>query len=141
MNNLQLSKNFSFFELTNSNDFPQLVENNRIEAMKEDILEKLRRVARELLQPVRDMLGQPVYVLSGFRSEELNSAVGGSIYSQHMKGEACDFTIRSGDLKELCDIIRDSDLEWHQLIWYKSQNFIHISLATGRRDMQFIIKG
>jgi uncharacterized protein YcbK (DUF882 family) len=37
--------------------------------------------------------GHPVRVNSGFRSLELNEAVGGSKGSQHIKGEACDFVI------------------------------------------------
>ncbi len=140
MNNLQLSKNFSFFELTNSKDFPHLVEENRAKALEQETLKNLKRVANGLLQPVRDILQEPLYILSGFRFEELNSAVGGSMNSQHKRGEAADFTIGKKISEEICDAIMGSDLEWHQMIWYRNRNFIHISLPTGNRDQQFIIK-
>ncbi len=45
------------------------------------------------LERIRAALGElPIKVNSGYRSPELNIAVGGSIDSQHMKGEAVDFT-------------------------------------------------
>lgn len=44
-----------------------------------------------VLQPLRDELGTPVTITSGYRSPQLNSLVGGSKTCQHMRGEAVDF--------------------------------------------------
>lgn len=44
------------------------------------------------MERVRALLKHPIKILSGYRSKELNYAVNGSVLSQHMRGEACDFT-------------------------------------------------
>lgn len=44
------------------------------------------------MQRVRDLLGTPVFISSGFRCPELNRKIGGSEISQHMVGLAADFT-------------------------------------------------
>jgi zinc D-Ala-D-Ala carboxypeptidase len=43
------------------------------------------------MQSVRDCLGQPVFITSGYRSPEVNRAIGGSTNSQHSQGLAADF--------------------------------------------------
>lgn len=46
------------------------------------------------LQRLRDIVGRPLVVVSGFRCPEGNASVGGSKYSQHLYGRAAD--IRAG---------------------------------------------
>ncbi len=43
------------------------------------------------LERIRDVLQFPMRILSGYRCDALNQAVGGSNNSQHIKGEAADF--------------------------------------------------
>lgn len=43
------------------------------------------------MQRIRECLGVPVHITSGYRSPEVNSAVGGAPNSQHMSGLAADF--------------------------------------------------
>ncbi len=45
----------------------------------------------EGLERSMSVLGRPVVLISGYRCQELNTAVGGSKNSQHMKAEAVDF--------------------------------------------------
>lgn len=47
----------------------------------------------EALQQLRDQVGQPVTVASGYRCEKHNKIVGGSKYSQHLRGRAADILI------------------------------------------------
>ena len=69
------------------------------------------------MDKVRELLGHPVIVSSGYRSPELNAAIGGSPTSSHMNGEAVDFTCPGfGTVREVFDAIRKSDLEFDQLI-------------------------
>lgn len=46
-----------------------------------------------VLEPIRKHFNAPMRILSGFRSKELNAAVGGAPTSQHTLGEAADITI------------------------------------------------
>lgn len=43
-----------------------------------------------VLQPLRDALGVPIIINSGFRTEAVNAAVGGVQFSQHLTGCAAD---------------------------------------------------
>ena len=83
---MRISKNFTLAELTKSNTATRLGISNTPD--KEGI-HKLRLLATELLQPLRNAVG-PLRVTSGFRSESLNAAIGGSNKSQHTKCEAVD---------------------------------------------------
>jgi len=51
----------------------------------------LRAILAPGMQRVRDMLGTPVQVTSGYRSPAVNKAIGGARNSQHVQGLACDF--------------------------------------------------
>lgn len=88
MNNFKLAPNFSLYELTRT-DRKGFVQLNR-----EGGIRKLYALVllANLLQKLRDHLGFPLVIHSGFRCEELNNAVGGSKTSQHRKAEAVDFS-------------------------------------------------
>ncbi len=55
-----------------------------------DVMGRIILLAREVLQPIRDELGVPVRVLSGWRGKRYNYAVGGVKASRHLTGEAAD---------------------------------------------------
>lgn len=61
----------------------------------------------ELLDKIREEIGVPVLVNSGYRSPTHNKAVGGVSNSQHVFGTAADITIKDKtklkQLKEICD--------------------------------------
>ena len=57
------------------------------------VINSLDYLARTVLQPLRDELEWPIRVTSGYRSEALNSLIGGSANSQHVAGEAADIEI------------------------------------------------
>ena len=76
----------------------------------------LKEVALHIFQPCREHFGKPLRVTSGYRSEELNKAIGGSSKSQHSKGEALDMQSTKGYTnKELFMYIKDH-LDFDQLI-------------------------
>ena len=52
--------------------------------------ENLRALIENVLDPLREQYGHPIYVSSGYRCPKLNTAVNGAINSQHMRGEAAD---------------------------------------------------
>lgn len=130
----KLSDNFSFEELTTT-EHRDLLDRNREEAKQ--YIPKLKRVAVELLEPIRTKYGK-VWVNSGFRGPELNKAIGSVPTSQHLAGEAADITIDGIDTDEkklqvfdwICD---ESDIEFHQLL-IEQNGCVHISLVTGNND-------
>ena len=83
---MQISKNFTLQELTRSNVAMRLGISNQ---PTQDGIQKLTMMANGLLQPIRKELG-PIRITSGYRSPELNMAIGGSSNSQHCRYEAVD---------------------------------------------------
>jgi putative chitinase len=67
------------------------------------------------MDQVRETLGKPVRITSGYRSPAVNAAIGGSKTSDHMAGLACDF-VAGDDPLIICQRIIDSGLEFDQLI-------------------------
>ena len=80
-----------------------------------EVIESLRRVCAEILEPVRVHFGKPFSPSSGYRSPALNEAIGGSKNSQHMKGQAADFEVPGVPNHELAAWVRDNR-QFDQLI-------------------------
>lgn len=90
---MKLSENFTLEELIHSNTAERMGIDN---VPKDDkVVENLRSLCLEVLQPLRDYVGAPVHINSGYRCPELNMAVGGVKNSQHCRGEAADIRIVS----------------------------------------------
>ena len=125
---MKISKNFTLQEfLVTTTGL-----NNQLTS---DALANIEYLAKNLLQPLRDMYGKPIRITSGYRSVEVNKAVGGSTTSQHTKGQAVD--IVADDNQALFDLIK-SNFEFDQLIWEygtdKQPSWVHVSIKkTGNR--------
>ena len=89
---MKLSKNFTLEEFIRSNTADRMGIDNV--PKDEKVIENLRHLCFEILQPLRDYVG-PVHINSGYRCKELNVAVGGVKNSQHCRGEAADIRIAS----------------------------------------------
>lgn len=122
-----ISKNFSYREFEKSETAERLGICNVITTFQ--VRDAVRALTVEILQPLRDHLGLPVFISSGFRCQKLNAAVGGSPKSQHPKGEAADiYVLRAGKSvspRELAQIIIELNLPFDQLIIYPT--FLHVS--------------
>ena len=103
------------------------------------IIDNLYTLA-QALEKVRTACGNnPVTVLSGYRSPDVNKAVGGSKTSAHMKGLAADFVVGNMTIKEVFDTIRKAGIVYDQLILEPS--WIHIGLAAAPRKQNLIYDG
>jgi zinc D-Ala-D-Ala carboxypeptidase len=92
----------------------------------------LEHLANDVLEPVRALLGNNgMFISSGYRSPQLNTAVGGAPNSDHMQGQAADFTCPGfGSVLKIWELLRTQDLPFHQLIREFDQNdtgWVHIS--------------
>ena len=128
---MKLSKNLSLSECTKSNTANRLGINNTPD--DEWIVENLKGIAEEVFQPIRNAFKCPIYVSSGYRSEELNRAIGGSIRSQHVQGRALDLDadVFGGCTNgEIFQYILNN-LTFDQLIWefgdQDNPDWVHVS--------------
>lgn len=109
----------------------------------EDHIANMIKLIENLLDPIREMWGNKIYVNSGYRCKELNGAVGGVDTSHHRYGMAVDLSVRSvsGNGK-LFEMIKNSDLKWTQLISEKTTNkgckWIHISYCENNLKNQVL---
>lgn len=106
--------------------------------------ENLNALVDNVLDPLRELWGEPIIVTSGFRCAKLNRAVGGVAKSQHMKGQAADIrTVENTTManKRLFDVAMKSGLPFDQLIDEYGYNWIHISFNTkGNRKQVLHLK-
>ena len=107
-----------------------------------EVVENLKALCVEVLQPLRDFLGKPVVISSGYRCRELNEKVGGVSNSQHLTGEAAD--IRVKDRHELIEIMRFimDETVFDQLIREKSATgeWVHVSYKRNGNNRQQVFK-
>ena len=134
-----ISPNFAFEELYKSDTAKALGIDNTPNAT---IAKRLEDVVINVLQPLRDLWGQPIIISSGYRCNALNAAVGGSASSQHMLGEAVDIRTKSdtrdGNMALLKCFLR-SGIEFDQVIAENVDSkdrpdWIHISFTTRRAN-------
>ncbi|OLS62945.1 D-Ala-D-Ala carboxypeptidase family metallohydrolase [Pseudomonas putida] len=89
------------------------------------------------LESVRSLVGQPILITSGYRCEELNRRVGGSSSSAHVQGLAADIMAVSLTPRQLAQRIRDSDLDFDQLI-LEFDGWVHLGLSGQRQRRQVL---
>ena len=140
----RLSPNFWFYELTGSADHPELVEQNREIALNDpEIMANLELMTEEYLEVIRSIHHEAMYGLSGFRSDDLNTAVGGADASQHKLAMATDFTMDDTEMLEyIFSLVEGGNFPvlFHQIIYYPDRKFIHFGMPTGVNDGQFWIQ-
>lgn len=121
----QVGKYFSIAELTFSDTATRKGIMNRPGPAARA---NLGRLCAEVLDPVRQLLGCPMHVNSGYRSPALNDAVGGKPNSAHKDGRACDFRPIGMSLRAAFDLIRNSEIPYDQII-IEYKTWIHIAIA------------
>lgn len=128
-----MAKYFTLGELCKSDvALQKRIENTPTDA---ETIERMQTLMDECLDKVRELWGKPIGVNSGYRSPELNRAVGGAKNSQHMRGEAADITTGTKENnRKLFDLIVASDIDFDQLIDESDYRWLHISYtATDNR--------
>ena len=144
-NNQMLSPHFSLKETTES----QTARKHGIANIPTpDAVENLRRLCANTLEPLREELGLPVVITSGFRTKALNDLLAhSSERSQHMQGQAADFYVTPGQslsrrellIKAFRLIITSEQIDYDQLILYPS--FIHVSYVSKEKNRRTILLG
>ena len=108
---VRLSENFTLQEFTKSQTAERRgIDNTPVEGH----LENAKALFENVVQPVRDNFGVTV-INSGYRSGDLNYAIGGSNTSQHCKGQAVDIECPGTPNYDVAKWIEEN-LDFDQLI-------------------------
>lgn len=150
MQNINLSPHFKLREFTES---ATARKHGIVNEPPPEAVENLKALCAHTLEPLREALGLPIVITSGYRSRALNDRVGHrSDRSQHMKGQAADFYVAQGPVqgsrvqgsRELLiqafrQILTDPKISFDQVIIYPS--FIHVSYVSNGKNRRKITKG
>lgn len=133
---MQLTKNFRLQEFLYS------ITDERNDAYKNIItddshIDNLRSLCVNLLQPLRNALGIPLSISSGYRCPALNDDVDGEDDSQHLVGEAADvYCKRQFKPIDIARMVVSLRLDYDQMIIYPT--FVHLSYRQGRNRKQLL---
>jgi hypothetical protein len=140
---MKLSANFSLEEMVKSQVAARQDIDNTPSA---DVIAKLQVLCEKGLEPIRKWVG-PLHVNSGYRSPELNRAVGGTTNSQHVKGEAADIEGQMSTLdlaKRIVQLQKDGDVDFDQLILEcytpgkDDSGWVHVSYREGQNRREVL---
>lgn len=140
---MNLSKHFTLTEMTRSEAASRLGDANQ---PPPEAVEALKALCEHVLEPLREAMGKPMRVNSGYRGPVANKAVGGSATSQHCKGEAADIEFDGFDNKKLAQKIVDMKLPFDQIIleFYKpgdpNSGWVHVSHKKGGKQRGEVLR-
>lgn len=139
-----LSPNFTLIEMISSDRAKKL----GIPNIPDDAhVMNLISLCQDLLEPMRAIIGMPMKINSGYRSPEVNTAVGGVWNSAHLDGRAADFVVPSMDLNQAWGmlVLKKDELPFDQLIWETNRlgsQWIHAAIAkqgeTPRKEVLYL---
>ena len=136
---------FSIKELCCSTSHPSLVE---IPKEGSTPYKNIVFLIECLLDPIREKLGKPIIVTSGYRPKKLNAAVGGSPTSNHLTGCAADIHINNGSNVEIIEALLELGITYDECIAEKSSfnkkgeltdcSWVHVALRPYNNRRKFI---
>lgn len=139
----RISTNFFFSEVIKSDTAEAKGWSNRPNVIQ---LLNCQRTSSIILQPLRNQLQRSVHVSSWFRSLQLNTAIGGSKTSSHMKGLAVDISVAGYSTRRLAQIIVHLGLPFDQMIMERFESkkrpgtwveWLHIAVAAPGEKPKF----
>lgn len=138
--NIQFTKNFDLYELIASTT---ALQKNIEEQFNPPtlVVNNLRMLALNVLEPIRDLINAPVTGTSGYRCRALNTVVGGEWNSQHLTGEAADIKAEGFTVKQLYNIIKESKINFDELIIENNGNgvyWVHVSYDQNKIEQRGI---
>lgn len=117
-----ITKNFKLEEFYYSETASQLKIDNTPDIAA---VINITRLCDNVMQKIREHFNAPVFISSAYRCEALNNALGGVKNSQHLCGQAADFTVSGYSVMQVFQWCKEN-LEFDQLIIEKNL-WIHIS--------------
>lgn len=136
-------KYFSYSEFFKSDTAEKYQVNNiPDDAQLSQVLGNIKALVSNVLDPLRAMIGRPVIITSGYRSQQVNELVGGSKTSQHLSGKAADIHIQEYTPQQMDMVYRTIQMyyDFDQLIFYPSKNIIHVSWNGNKNRQESWVK-
>jgi uncharacterized protein YcbK (DUF882 family) len=120
---MKLTKNFSRSEFDSKDG----------SVMPQDVLVNIQKLANQL-QTLRDAIGNPITINSGYRSPSHNKRIGGVSNSQHVLGKASDIVVNGMPPKEVAKeiekLISSCDMLQGGIGIYR--NFVHYDIRKNK---------
>ena len=140
---MRLSPHFTLREMIASSTAARLNIDN---TPNDNEIERLKALCTHVLEPIRNHYRCPIIPTSGFRSQALNKAIGGSKKSQHCKGEAVDFEIAGVNNYELARWIKhninfDQLILEHHTLSDSNSGWVHVSFNDYNRKQSLAYNG
>ena len=137
---MQLSKHLCLAEVTRSETAKRKGVSNM---PTPEHLENFKLLAEKVFEPIREHFGVPIHISSGYRSKELNKAIGGSSSSEHCEGRAIDIDMdgsASGVTnKQVFDFIKEN-LNFNQLINEFDYSWVHVSYNPNGKQRKQVLR-
>ena len=104
-----------------------------------EALDNMLLLIVECLEPIRQYIGKPMLISSGYRSTRLNGhpLINGNPNSQHCKGQAVDFTIKGMTPKIIIELIKESGVEFDQAL-NERDCWVHLSYNKDKNRKQIL---
>ena len=101
-------------------------------------LDNMLTLIIECIQPIRNYINKPMIISSGYRSPRLNGhpLINGAQNSQHVTGQAVDFTIKGMTPKQIIEKIKASGVEVDQCV-NERNCWVHLSYNKGKNRKQY----
>jgi len=136
---MQLSKHLSLAEVMRSETAKRKGVSNM---PTPEHLENFKLLAEKVFEPIREHFGVPIHISSGYRSKELNKAIGGSLSSEHCEGRAIDIDVDGSASgltnKQVFDFIKEN-LDFNQLINEFDYSWVHVSYNPNGKQRKQVL--
>lgn len=141
---MKLSEHLDLSEVTRSESAKRKGISNM---PTEEHIANLKLLAENIFEPIRNHFRCPIIISSGYRSKDLNKAIGGSLTSQHCQGEAIDIdmdgTANGVTNKMVFDYIKDN-LNFDQLIYEfgdsNNPDWVHVSYESSGKQRKQVLR-
>lgn len=141
---MKLSQHLDLVEVTRSTEAKRKGIKNE---PTPEHLENLKILAEKVFEPIRNHFKVPIHISSGYRSKALNTAIGGSLTSQHCTGEAIDIdmdgSVNGITNKMVFDYIKNN-LSFDQLIFEfgtkDAPDWVHVSYESNGKQRKQVLR-
>ena len=113
----------------NGDDFSRSDDIRYTQTLRKMLKRTNKELTDELANPIRELIGEPVYITSGYRPPSYNRFKGGVWNSFHTDGLAFDFYVRDTHMEDAYNMIlkRRDQFPIAECFYYESLGFIHLA--------------